>query len=71
MTFDCLPLFAEVVHRTFEWGRIQDNVDWILPVFACVAAMLFVVYMYLRDAVELNPVLGCLLGCLRCAVWRT
>ena len=29
---------------TFEWGRIQSNADWILPIAACLAILLFVRY---------------------------
>ena len=30
-------------HRTtFEWGRIQSNADWILPIAVCIAILLFV-----------------------------
>ncbi len=62
-----LPLFAAegVTRTTFEWGRIQSNADWILPVGACLAIMMFVRWMYRRDAVELGPVLGWLLTALR------
>ena len=63
-----LPLLAESVSRsTFEWGRIQSNSDWILPVGVCVAIMLFVRYMYQRDCVELPLLVGWLLTALRTA----
>ena len=43
MTQALLPLWAaETIHTTFEWGRIQSNADWILPVVVCVAILLFV-----------------------------
>ncbi len=59
MIHDILPLLAEGLSRTtFEWGRIQSNSDWILPVGVCVAIMLFVRYMYRRDAVELPLLVG-------------
>ena len=65
-----LPLFAEGVSRTtFEWGRIQSNSDWILPVGVCVAIMLFVRYMYRRDAVELPLLVGWILTALRTAAF--
>jgi hypothetical protein len=66
----CLPLlFAEATtRRTFEWGRIQTNADWVLPVGVCLALMLFVHYMYRRDAVELPRPLGYFLAILRMAV---
>ena len=64
-----LPLFAEgVTRRTFEWGRIQTNADWVLPIAVCVALMLFVHYMYRRDAVDLPRPLGWFLTALRTVV---
>ncbi len=70
MTQALLPLWAaETIHTTFEWGRIQSNADWILPVVVCVAVLLFVAYMYRRDAVELKPGWGWLLSVLRAATF--
>ena len=54
-----------VLRKTFEWGRIESNTDWILPVVVCVALMVFVWQMYRRDAAELHPVLGVFLTVLR------
>lgn len=62
-------LIAESIHTTFEWGRIQSNSDWILPVVACVAILLFVVTMYRRDAVELKWYWGVLLAVVRMTVF--
>jgi hypothetical protein len=63
-----LPLLAEgAARRTFEWGRIQTNADWVLPILACLALMLFVRFMYRRDAVDLPRSLGWLLTALRTA----
>lgn len=58
-----------VIRTTFEWGRIQSNADWVLPVAACVAILLFVRWMYRRDAEELHPAVGWLLTVLRTAVF--
>ncbi len=70
MIHDCLPLLAQGVSRsTFEWSRIQSNSDWILPVGVCLAIMLFVRYMYRRDAVELPVFLGWFLTALRSAAF--
>ncbi len=70
MTSASWPLFAEGVTRTtFEWGRIQDNTDWILPIVIFLAIGLFVWAMYRRDAVELHPVLGWSLTALRTATF--
>ena len=62
-----LPAQEGILRTTFEWGRIQSNADWLLPIAACVALMLFVRFMYRRDAVELHPALGWLLTALRSA----
>ena len=69
MTEQSLPAAGETVRTTFEWGRIQSNSDWILPVVACVAILLFVRWMYRRDSVELHPVVGLLLTALRTATF--
>ena len=37
MTHAFLPLWADAIRTTFEWGRIQSNSDWILPIAVCVA----------------------------------
>ncbi len=54
-----------LVRTTFEWGRIQSNADWILPVCVFAAVVLFVRWMYRRDAVDWRPALGWFLGGLR------
>jgi hypothetical protein len=67
---DISMLLADGATRTtFEWGRIQSNADWILPIAACIAILLFVRYLYRRDAIELRPVIGWLLTALRTAVF--
>ena len=67
---NCLPPIAQGVSRTtFEWGRIQSNSDWILPVGVCLAIMVFVRYMYRRDAVELPIFWGWILTALRTAAF--
>ncbi len=60
---------ADAIRTTFEWGRIQSNADWILPVVVCVTILFFVGYMYRRDSVELKPVWGWLLSALRAAAF--
>jgi hypothetical protein len=59
-------LLAEGTSRvTFEFGRIQSNTDWILPVAAALLILLFVQALYRRDAQELPPAIGWLLVALR------
>ena len=66
MTHGMLPLWADGLTRTtFHWGRIQSNADWVLPIAACLVLLLFVRYLYRRDAAELHPLLGWLLTALR------
>jgi hypothetical protein len=70
MTHALSPLWAaDAIRTTFEWGRIQSNSDWILPVGVCIVVLLFVWRMYRRDAVELRPVWGLLLTVLRAATF--
>jgi len=65
-----MPLLADGFTRTtFHWGRIQSNADWILPIAACLVMVLFVRYLYRRDAVELHPLWGWLLTLLRAATF--
>ncbi len=50
-----VPLLAQATSRTFfEWGRIQSNADWIAPIGAFVALLVFARFWYLRDAAELR-----------------
>ena len=65
------PLWAvEQARRIhFEWGRIQSNADWILPVAACVVFLLYVRLMYQKDSRELPGWLGWALTIFRSAVF--
>jgi hypothetical protein len=71
MTSAFLPLFAAegATRETFGWGRIQSNVDWLIPIGVCVVLLVFVRYMYQRDARELSPPVGWLLTALRTAAF--
>jgi hypothetical protein len=69
MTHALLPLWADAVRPTFEWGRIQSNADWILPVAVCLAILLFVRWLYRRDADELRPLWRWTLTALRTAAF--
>ena len=35
----CLAAVEGALHTSFEWGRIQTNADWILPIAALLAAI--------------------------------
>jgi len=64
------PPIAEGLTRTvFQWGRIQSNADFVLPIVAVMGIVLFVRHMYRRDARELSPALGWLLTALRSIVF--
>lgn len=56
---------AEAARAVFEWGRIQEPADWVLPLAGMALVTAFVVYMYRKDAVELHPALAMLLTALR------
>ncbi len=61
---------AEPVQRTtFEWGRIQSNSDWILPLAVVAILMMLIHWIYRRDAVELPRGLGALLTVCRWLVF--
>lgn len=55
MPHAALLLAQASARNVFEFGRIQDRVDWLLPlvVFACI--LLYVRWMYRRDSVEIGP----------------
>ena len=61
----------DTLRRTFEFGRIRSNNDWILPVLACVAILLVVRGVYQRDSQKLSPPLRFLLTLLRSIVFFT
>ena len=69
MTSGCLLFAQDATRAVFQWGRIESNADWILPIIACAGIAVFVRYMYGRDARELSPVVGRLLTGLRIAVF--
>jgi len=62
------PAFAQATSRTvFEWGRIESNADWLLPLAVAAAVACFARYMIRRDARELSPRMGWLFTALRLA----
>ncbi|MEA1952392.1 MAG: hypothetical protein U9N87_13515, partial [Planctomycetota bacterium] len=58
-----------LTRTTFEWGRIQTNADWILPIAVLILAVLFVVRMYRRDGRELKRGARVVLTVLRICVF--
>jgi hypothetical protein len=62
-----LPVAEQAGRLRFEWGRIQSNSDWILPIVAFLAIATFVRWMYRRDALELGLLWRWLLTGLRTA----
>lgn len=63
-------LLADGLERTvFELGRIQSNIDWLLPVAVLAAVAVFVVLVYRADCVELGPLKAAALVTLRLAAF--
>lgn len=54
---------------SFEWGRVQSPVDWVLPVGLTVLVLVYVGWLYRRDGAELAAPLRLLLVGLRMAVF--
>jgi hypothetical protein len=69
LTGNWIPLADAASRTVFEWGRIQSNSDWILPLILSAVIVLFVRAMYRRDAVELGAGLRWLLTGLRLAAF--
>ncbi|HEV3025580.1 MAG TPA: vWA domain-containing protein, partial [Pirellulales bacterium] len=66
MSLPLAPLLAAGVSRaSFEWGRIQSNVDWLPPLAVLGVVLVYVIYTYRRDTAELNAFVSVLLTCLR------
>lgn len=55
--------------RTFEFGRIEQPIDWVLPVLALLAILTFAWFVYLKDCAELHWSLAMLLAGLRTAAF--
>jgi hypothetical protein len=70
MMFTPLPPAVEAVSRTtFEFGRIQSNSDWILPIGACISILLLVRFVYRLDTRALGSFWGWVLTALRSIVF--
>ena len=57
------------LRRTFEFGRIRSNSDWILPVVTCLIILVIVRLIYGRDSRKLSRPLSFLLTLLRSCVF--
>ena len=65
-----LPPAVESVSRTtFEFGRIQSNSDWLLPIAVCILILLLVRFVYRLDTRVLGPFWGWLLTAFRSIVF--
>ena len=65
-----LPPAVEAVSRTtFEFGRIQSNSDWILPIGVCISILLLVRFVYRLDTRALGSFWGWALTALRSIVF--
>ncbi|HET6881075.1 MAG TPA: hypothetical protein VFI31_13015 [Pirellulales bacterium] len=60
---------AALARSTFEWGRIQAPVDWVLPVVVTAAVLAYVIWLYRHDSAELAAPLRVLLVALRMAAF--
>jgi hypothetical protein len=59
-------LLAEATTRhTFEFGRVQTEADWIAPLLIFGLVLLYTVFMYRRDTVELGGLASAVLVSLR------
>ncbi len=60
---------AQIVSRTFfQWGRIQTNADWILPIVVCVAMLVYIRTLYAKETQTLGTRFGWLLTGLRTVI---
>ena len=65
-----LPPAVEAVSRTtFEFGRIQSNSDWILPIGVCLLILLLVRFVYRLDTRSLGSFWGWVLTAFRSTVF--
>lgn len=56
---------------SFEWGRVQSPVDWLVPIGVTLLVLLYVGWLYRRDSAELPLVVRLLLVALRVAAFVT
>ncbi len=57
---------ADIERDMFQWGRIHQNTDWILPLLVVGVMFLYIYRIYKKDAVETARPLRWLLRTLRC-----
>ncbi|HEV3342509.1 MAG TPA: hypothetical protein VG125_19210, partial [Pirellulales bacterium] len=62
-------LAGDFARRSFEWGRVQSPIGWLLPVAATGVVLVYVAWLYRRDSAELALPLRLLLIGLRVAVF--
>ncbi|HEX3655772.1 MAG TPA: hypothetical protein VHV55_08205 [Pirellulales bacterium] len=60
-----LLLAQATARHTFEFGRIQTEADWLAPLAVFGAVLLYAVFMYRRDTVELGGLSSAVLVSLR------
>jgi hypothetical protein len=66
-----MSMNSDFARRSFEWGRVQSPVDWLLPVAATVLLLAYVAWLYRRDSAELAMPLRLLLVGLRMVAFLT
>jgi hypothetical protein len=60
---------GDFARRSFEWGRVQSPIDWLLPLAATLLVLVYVGWLYRRDGGELALPLRLVLAGLRMAVF--
>lgn len=62
---------SDLARHSFEWGRVQSPIDWLLPLVVTVLVLTYVVWLYRRDSAELALPVRLLLVTLRMAAFVT
>ncbi|HEV3023475.1 MAG TPA: vWA domain-containing protein, partial [Pirellulales bacterium] len=69
LLFAAVGLPTDIARRSFEWGRMQSPLDWVLPVATTVLVLVYVGWLYRRDSAELALPVRLILAGLRMAVF--